>query len=392
MSTYVDIHVLQSVPPSCINRDDTGSPKSAVYGGVPRARVSSQSWKRAVRLDFAQHIDKSAMGRRTKRVVEEVAAKLRDLADASPDVPDEVRTDPYARAEDAFKAANIKVSAPRRRRNEAEDAPARAPESGYLLFLSAAQVANIAERIVAIVREEGPDAVKSHKKDFKRILKQDNSIDLALFGRMVADDTDLNVDASCQVAHALSTHAVTPEFDFFTAVDDAKPADERDAGAGMMGTVEFNSATLYRYATIDVDALSANLGNAQGTVGAVRQFVESFVHSMPTGKSNTFANRTLPEAVVLTVRDDQPVSWVGAFERPVRAQTEAGGFVAPSVKALAAQAGAVDDMYGHAALGRWAAALPQYAEPLSQIADVAPLPATVDALVSAVSARVTEQK
>lgn len=392
MSTYVDVHILQSVPPSCINRDDTGSPKSAVYGGVPRARVSSQSWKRAVRLDFAQHIDKSSMGRRTKRVVEETAAALNNLAKTSSNIPDAVRENPYGLAEEAFKAAGIKVSEPKRKKNEAEDAPARVAESGYLLFLSAAQIANIAERIVAIVRDEGPEAVKTHKKDFKHILKQDNSIDLALFGRMVADDTDLNVDASCQVAHALSTHAVTPEFDFFTAVDDAKPSDEGDAGAGMMGTVEFNSATLYRYATVNVDALRENLGNVEGTVGAVRQFVESFVRSMPTGKSNTFANRTLPEAVVLTVRDDQPVSWVGAFERPVRSQSEVGGFAAPSVKALVSQAGAIDDMYGHAALGRWAAALPQYAEVMSQIADVAPLPATIDALMGAVSARVVEQK
>lgn len=390
MSTYVDIHILQSVPPSCLNRDDTGSPKSAVYGGVPRARVSSQSWKRAVRLDFRDHVDEGAMGRRTKRVVEELADALNALAERDPSVPDEVREKPAALAEAAFTAAGIKVTEPKRKKNEAEDAPARAAESGYLLFLSAAQIRNVAERVVEIVRADGAQAIGSHKKELKAALKQDNSLDVALFGRMVADDTDLNVDAACQVAHALSTHTVTSEFDFFTAVDDAKSIEEGDAGAGMMGTVEFNSATLYRFATINVDALKANLGDRRSTVEAVRQFVESFVRSMPTGKINTFANRTLPEVVVVSLRDDQPVSWVGAFERPIDAVGV--GVVEPSVKAMVATATGIDDTYGHPALHRWATALPQFRDRVSAIADVAPLPATVDSIVAAVADRLVEEQ
>lgn len=390
MSTYVDIHILQSVPPSCLNRDDTGSPKSAVYGGVPRARVSSQSWKRAVRLDFRDHVDEGAMGRRTKRVVEELAEALTDLAEHDPEVPEEVREQAASLAEAAFKAAGIKVTEPKRKKGESEDAPARAAESGYLLFLSAAQIRNVAERVVEIVGDEGVDAIASHKKDLKAALKQDNSLDVALFGRMVADDTDLNVDAACQVAHALSTHTVTSEFDFFTAVDDAKSVKEGDAGAGMMGTVEFNSATLYRFATINVDALCANLGDRTSTVEAVRQFLESFVRSMPTGKINTFANRTLPEVVVVSLRDDQPVSWVGAFERPVR--TIGSGVVEPSVAALVDTATGIDDTYGHPAVHRWAAALPQYRDRVSTIADVAPLPTTVDSVIDAVADRITEEQ
>ncbi len=383
MSTYVDIHVLQSVPPSCINRDDTGSPKSAIYGGVPRARVSSQSWKHAVRLDFKDHVDNTQLGRRTKRVVETVASAIgqqaEDLKESAPKL-----------AAAAFTAAGIKVAEPKRKKSDPEDAPARAAESGYLVFLSAAQIENLAEAVVRIVHEEGPDAVKDHKKDLKTILKQDNSIDVALFGRMVADDTDLNVDAACQVAHALSTHAVTPEFDFFTAVDDVKKdTGGEDAGAGMMGTVEFNSATLYRFATIDVDALRGNLGARNATLEAVRQFVESFVRSMPTGKINTFANRTLPEAVVLAVRDDQPVSWVGAFERPVREHGE--GIVTPSIEALVSSASSIDEMYGHGAIVQWAATLPEYRGLVSQIATVASLPETVDALMETVSTYVEEK-
>lgn len=383
MNTYVDIHVLQSVPPSCINRDDTGSPKSAVYGGVSRARVSSQSWKRAVRLDFNRRLDVSEIGRRTKRVVAEVAGEIirrhPDMSDAAEEM-----------AVEAFGAAGIKVAEPKRKKAAGADEDmdrSRLAESGYLLFLSAAQVSNLAEMLVRVVREGGTEAIKAHKKEIKASLSQDNSVDIALFGRMVAEDADLNVDAACQVAHALSTHAVSTEFDFFTAVDDVKnAADGEDAGAGMMGTVEFNSATLYRFATINVDALRNNLGSDKATVVAMRQFIRSFVLSMPTGKINTFANQTLPEVVVLSLRDDQPVSWVGAFESPVRAN--GSGIMSPSVAAMLRHASSIDAMYGHVSKARWAAAMPDFADSVGQIAEVGPLPVAIDSVVEAAASSV----
>lgn len=164
---------------------------------------------------------------------------------------------------------------------------------------------------------------------------------------MVADDADLNVDAACQVAHAISTHAAENEFDFFTAVDDDKSrAEEReDAGAGMMGTIEFSSATMYRYATVNLDLLHENLGDAEATLRALSSFIEAFVKTMPTGKQNTFANRTLPSMVVVQVRDDQPVSLVGAFERPVlKSDTE--GFVAKSVRKLVEHEKQLEEAFG----------------------------------------------
>ena len=124
----------------------------------------------------------------------------------------------------------------------------------------------------------------------------------------------MNVDAAAQVAHAISVHPVETEFDYFTAVDDYLQADE--SGAGMIGTVEFNSSTLYRYATVDVNRLADNLGDAVAARRAVEAFVESFVRSMPTGKQTTFANRTLPEAVVVMVRDSQPINLVGSLREP----------------------------------------------------------------------------
>ena len=328
MSTYVDIHVIQNLPPSCVNRDDSGSPKSAVYGGVRRLRVSSQSWKRATRLYFNDLLDASDVGVRTKRVAELLAARITE------DAPDLAETAP-ALVGEVFKAARIKLSAPRGKK----DGPL---ESGYLLFLSTSQVARLAELAIASAR--GGEALDA--KAVKKVFKEPHAVDIALFGRMVADNTDLNIDAACQVAHAISTHAAENEYDFFTAVDDAKSrSEEEDAGAGMMGTVEFSSATMYRYATVNLDMLVENLGDGDAALRALEVFIKGFCLSMPTGKQNTFANRTVPEAVVVTVREDQPVSLVGAFEEAVPAQG-AHGYVARSVEALARHAATIEDNYG----------------------------------------------
>ena len=339
MSTYVDIHIIQSLPPSCVNRDDSGSPKSAVYGGVRRLRVSSQSWKRATRLHFNDLLDAKDVGVRTKRVVEVLAERITE------DAP-ELAGDAVTLAEGVFKAARIKLSPPRGKK----DAP---QESGYLLFLSTSQIARLAGLAIASAR--GGEALDA--KTVKKIFKEAHAVDIALFGRMVADDTDLNVDAACQVAHAISTHAAENEYDFFTAVDDDKSrSEEEDAGAGMMGTVEFSSATMYRYATVNLDLLRHNLGDSEATLRALEVFIRGFCLSMPTGKQNTFANRTLPEAVVVLVRDDQPVSLVGAFEKPIRTN-EADGYLARSVEALAEHARAIEDNYGLRPLAGFVVAL-----------------------------------
>ena len=339
MSTYVDIHIIQNLPPSCVNRDDSGSPKSAVYGGVRRLRVSSQSWKRATRLYFNDLLDAKDVGVRTKRVVEVLAERITE------DAP-ELAGDAVTLAEGVFKAARIKLSPPRGKK----DAP---QESGYLLFLSTSQIARLAELAIASARDgEALDA-----KTVKKIFKEAHAVDIALFGRMVADDTDLNIDAACQVAHAISTHAAENEYDFFTAVDDDKSrSEEEDAGAGMMGTVEFSSATMYRYATVNLDMLVENLGDGDAALRALEVFIKGFCLSMPTGKQNTFANRTLPEAVVVSVRDDQPVSLVGAFEKPIRTN-EADGYLARSVGALAEHARAIEDNYGLKPLAGFVVAL-----------------------------------
>ena len=339
MSTHIDIHIIQNLPPSCVNRDDSGSPKSAVYGGVRRLRVSSQSWKRATRLYFNDLLDADDVGVRTKRVVEVLAAAIEKDA---PELADNAAT----LAERAFKAAKIKLSPPRGKK----DGP---QESGYLLFLSTSQIARLAELAVTSVRDgEALDA-----KAVKKIFKETHAVDIALFGRMVADDTDLNVDAACQVAHAISTHAAENEYDFFTAVDDEKSrSEEEDAGAGMMGTVEFSSATMYRYATVNLDMLAENLGDGDAALRALEVFIKGFCLSMPTGKQNTFANRTLPETVVVSIRGDQPVSLAGAFEEPVPESSDRG-YVDRSVEMLAQYAETIEKNYGLRPLSSFVVAL-----------------------------------
>ena len=351
MSTYVDIHIIQNLPPSCVNRDDSGSPKSAIYGGVRRLRVSSQSWKRAARLYFDDLLDASDVGVRTKRVAGVLAAKIAE------DAP-ELTESALSLAEGVFKTAKIKLSPPRGKKNAPQ-------ESGYLMFLSAGQIGRLAE--LAITSARGGEALDA--RTVKKIFKEAHAVDIALFGRMVADDTDLNVDAACQVAHAISTHAAENEYDFFTAVDDEKSRseEEEDAGAGMMGTVEFSSATMYRYATVNLDMLVKNLGDGEAALRALEVFIKGFCLSMPTGKQNTFANRTVPETVVVSVREDQPVSLVGAFEKPIP-QGADRGYVDRSVESLVRYSSTIEENYGLRPLASLVVAL-QDSEAVSSVGE-----------------------
>ena len=344
---YVDFHVLQTVPPSCINRDDTGSPKTAVYGGVNRARVSSQAWKHAMRKAFAEELlQEEEVGKRTKKAAELIAEQVRLLA------PD---ADAEKLAKKALDNAGIK-------KDDKGNTKA-------LFFLSAAQAKALAELAVA---------GSSDKKEYRKALQKAPSVDMALFGRMVADDASLNYDAAAQVAHSISTHAVQNEYDYFTAVDDC--SDEDNAGAGHLGTVEYNSATLYRYAVVNVQELAAHLG-AEKAVETVRSFGEAFIRSMPTGKQNTFANRTLPDAVYVTIREDQPVNLCGAFEHAVRRSTE--GYAEPSKKALQSYAQKLYACYGAPAKSF------TVCPGLEELAPAQPLDAMLTALEAAVKEYLT---
>ena len=297
---YVDFHVIQTVPPSCVNRDDTGSPKTAIYCGVRRARVSSQAWKRAMRLMFREHFDEAEIGTRTKKIVDMVAEEIINRDNSKNE------SDARKLGEKIINLAGVTT----------KDSEAKA-----LFFMSRKQAENLAG---LALKDKSPS-----KKEAQDALNKGHGVDIALFGRMVADDPSLNTDASAQVAHSISTHKVENEYDYFTAVDDRAPED--NAGAGMLGTVEYNSATLYRYSTIAAHELLEHLAkNRSALEKTINEFARAFVTSMPTGKQNTFANRTLPDAVLVVIRADQPVNFSCAFEEPVKGE----GFVKLSAREL----------------------------------------------------------
>lgn len=382
--TIVDIHILQTVPPSNINRDDTGSPKTATYGGVRRARVSSQAWKRATRTSFDAYLDSSELGVRSKRIVELVAAAITARDSSLKDRAEEL-------AAETVKQVGIDVKAPKKGETE---------QAGYLVFLSTRQVENLAD---AAVSAAAADDIKKALKDakVKELANQEHSVDVALFGRMVADQADINVDAAVQVAHAISVHPVETEFDYYTAVDDRTtkfdyytPEDERntgeETGAGMIGTVEFNSSTLYRYATVDVDRLADTLGNIEATQRAVEAFLSAFVRSMPSGKQNTFANRTLPEAIMVRVRDSQSINMVGAFEDPVR-ESGTVGRVKRAAEALVSETTEIERAFGEQPVATWVTRVGDDTASLDELGANVALPELATELGALVNARLTEQ-
>lgn len=302
---FLDMHVIQTVPPSNINRDDTGSPKTAQYGGSTRSRVSSQSWKKAMRDYFNEAGDIKNVGIRSLKIPGYISNLIMEIDENIEE------KEALELANKVLNDAGIKTK---------KDKNTEEYKNTALLFIGA----NQAEALAKAAIDGNVD-----KKELKKIINQDTPVDIALFGRMVADDPSLNEDASAQVAHAISTHKIQTEFDFFTATDDL--ADEDNAGAGMLGTIEFNSSTLYRYANIAVHELSEQLKDSGKVVNAVKLFVEAFINSMPTGKINTFANQSLPQGVIITVRKDRPVNLVTAFEEPVNTYD---GYVNKSIEKL----------------------------------------------------------
>lgn len=297
---YLDLYVLQSVPPSNLNRGVDGAPKSAMFGGFKRTRVSSQSWKHAMRTYFATHHQPNS--NRTVHVPEMLAHALQAL-DPALDYEDALD-----KAEETLKAAKIT--------GIAKDHTTKA-----MLSVTSAQ-------IEAVARYASTTS-KLDKKELQTLLLGDRTLDLELFGRMVADNQELTIDGVSQVAHAISVNAVSPEFDYFVAMDDLQPEDQQ--GAFKIGETEYNSSTLYRYANLNLHQLIADLG-PEVAVQGMKDFVQAFILSMPTGKQNSYANKTLPSYIMAVLRTDTPVNLVNAYEAPV--EVDDNGYLKESVDRL----------------------------------------------------------
>ena len=309
MNTYIEIHAIQTVPPSNLNRDDTGSPKTAIYGGVQRAQVTSQSWKNAMRNAFPGAL----VGIRSRVAIGLIAKSVIAL-DPRINEADHKRgkNDPIVNGMRARELAGEILELAGVVKKGKGKVLAEEGESPVLEFLSGEQIAAAAALAVDLFND-----VKVVSADAKTALNAQNTADIAFFGRMFANSADLKVNAAAQVAPALSVHAAYTEYDFFTAVGDVVPEGQSSSAADMMGTTEFNSSTLYRYTNLNLTQLRKNLAGGSDDRDAVEAFLKAFVSSMPSGKQNSYANRTLPEAVLIVVRDGQPVSLVGAFEEAV---------------------------------------------------------------------------
>lgn len=333
MATFVDIHAIQSLPPSNPNRDGEGRPKTCEYGGRTRMRVSSQAWKKSMRDMFRATIDADRLGSRSREFTRMAAAR----AGADPD-------------DERFLAACGLLM-------KALGLPADKQRPGCtsaMQFIGNPQWDAIAGAAAAAAKSDDPaGVVDAQTGRLRALLDSDRSIDVALFGRMSASDekstaTLYVTDAACMVAHAIGVGESHVESDYFTAVDECDGA----PGAGMVGDAGFTSATLYRYACVDVSQLSANLAGDQAALRlALERLVNAFALSMPDGKRNAFAQATLPALVMAQVRHDRPVNLVEAFASPVR-----GDEIPKAARALLAQLDSYTATYGLDTPDLWTAA------------------------------------
>ncbi|MDQ8209472.1 type I-E CRISPR-associated protein Cas7/Cse4/CasC [Coraliomargarita sp. SDUM461003] len=312
----IELHILQSFPVSCLNRDDVGSPKSAVFGGVQRARISSQCLKRASRV-LAHENHAGFEGIRSRHLLLPFTEALSAAG---------LDADAAAKQAEALCVLFSKKDS-------------KHPEQvTTAVYLSPGEIQQIATAIAG-----GEDA----KKAIKNATRTD-AADIALFGRMIANDPNLNVEGASMFSHALSTHKTNNEVDFFSAVDDRK-GDAEDAGAGMIGSLEFNSATYYRYVAINLDLLAAptHLGglSEDERKDILRAFIKSALTAVPNARKNSMNAGTLPHEV-LGIRKEkgQPLQLINAFEKPVSSRGQ--GFAAASLDEMKAHLASIEKVWG----------------------------------------------
>jgi CRISPR system Cascade subunit CasC len=325
----IELHILQSFPVSCLNRDDVGAPKTATFGGAARARISSQCLKRAIRLHAKELCPELFKGERSKLIVQPIAeaaqrhgAPAEKAQEVSKKFCDELATFD----ESAFKNKGIlKVKT--------------------LMFLSPSEREEIGKELAVILKEtkDAKALGKKIKSAASKVqeAKLKDAADIAIFGRMVATDHSLTVEGAAMFSHALSTHRADNDIDFYTAVDDRQREDptveeEDRAGSGMMGTLEFTSAVYYRYVGLNLGLLrdDSHLGalSAEDRRKVVDAFLRATILAVPGARKNSMNANTFPALVLGLVKDNgQPLQLVNAFEKPVSSKN---GLMDASIAAL----------------------------------------------------------
>ncbi len=310
MTKFIQLHALTVYAPSNLNRDDTGRPKTAKFGGAERLRISSQALKRAIRtsVNFRERLAGN-LGERTQRLGDLISAHLKKSG-----------------VEDT-KALEITrlVAGVFGKIEDAKDKPQTYIKQ--LAFISPEEkvaALDLADKLVS----EGADSLKKDGLAGKLLRRADTAADIAMFGRMLADNPDYNREAAVQVAHAITTHKVVVEDDFYTAVDDLKKPAE-DAGAGFIGELGFGSGVFYLYACIDCELLVKNLsGGSVLARKAIEAFIEGFATARPNGKQNSFAAHARASYLRVEKGSQQPRSLAAAFFKPVTGEDLLNGSVA----------------------------------------------------------------
>jgi CRISPR system Cascade subunit CasC len=323
MTTFVQLHLLTSYPPACLNRDDLNRPKTAVMGGVPRLRVSSQSLKRAWRTsDQFERAMKNHMGTRTKLMGVQVYESLTKAGVKEKDAKE------WAQAiAEKFGALKGKKEGKLLNELEIEQLAHFSPEE-------VTAINALADKLAADKRKPTDD-------ELNLLRKNHTAADIALFGRMLAGSPGYNTEAACQVAHAITVHRAAVEDDYFTAVDDLNTREE-DAGSAHIGEQGFGAGLFYLYVCIDRDLLKENLGgDAVLAETAIKALTEAAATVAPTGKQNSFASRASAFYVLAEKGNRQPRALSLAFMKPVRE----GDMLADAVNALEAMRANLDKVY-----------------------------------------------
>ncbi len=336
--TIVQFHLIQSMPPNLVNRDDNGHQKTTWFGGVLRARVSSQAWKSAIRSHPVW--GDLSLGTRSRRYVAVLAELLKDKSE-----DESVRMgaagvglmalSPLAKTGDAL-TTNVFITP------EEVQEIADILKANWDIVLECVppqqkegETDTAFEKRVKAAKKNADDFAKKVLKVLKdRFAGRTSAADLALFGRMLASATPLSMDAAVTVNHALSTNKVQQDVDFFVGMDDL-PGDDGRLVASMLDYTDFSSSVLYRYLTVDMDQLASNLGGDEAQAKIVlERFMTAMMHAVPDGKQTAFADsRSLPDVMLAEVRKDNfAYSLANAFETPVTARGQ--GLTIPTAEAL----------------------------------------------------------
>lgn len=281
--------MIQSIPSSNINRGEDGDTKTAIFGGTLRQRVSSQAWKRQIRTDIQKYCQENSedFGILSRKIEQRIREKCSNV--------NEKRITKILKDD-------LKV------------------DGNVLMYLSEKEIQNIADYVNGNSEQS--------EKELKAIVKDSKSqiaFDIALFGRMFASNPELNVYGAMKVSHAISTHAIELEDDYFTAVDQLE-----SVGAGHIGHTTFTSSTMYRYYAIDLDLLKSNL-NGVDIKPYIELILKSIITSFPKGKENSFVAYTRPSYINIILKNGQPYQFVNAFESPIESDGE--GYIKPSIEA-----------------------------------------------------------